>query len=130
MSHARPYPQLYRYANMGRRVYARYGRELLRVMGGLPDPPHKLEDARVDLLQCLVRLAAVKLPPRQVAEARDIAMVLELRGRTWEAAKVRAWGGRGVKGRQELAAEAHYASLEGPVGIRRARNLKWAMDRL
>lgn len=107
-----------------RKINARYGRELLRVIGGLPDHPNKLEAARVDLLLALTELAC-----RKARGVVDVAAALELRGRPSEAYLVRRWAGV-ARGRATLGAEAHYASKMGPAGVRRARALRWALARL
>lgn len=123
---ARPYQELYRRSRneTQRQINATYGRELLRVLGGLPDPPAALEASRVDLLLCLTR--------RAVAEARgphEVATALELRGRPSEAVLVRRWAGV-ARGRAVLAGEAHYAVQMGPAGILRARAIGWALKRI
>ncbi len=126
MNHARPTPALYARSQSPeqRQVNATYGRELLRVLGGIPDPPEKLEAARVDLLLALTEAAC-----RRARGARDVAVALELRGRRSEAAVIRRYAGVRF-GRQTIAAECHLAAQMGPAGILRARALGWALRRL
>jgi hypothetical protein len=120
----RPYPALYTRADSARPTTLAHGRELLRVIGGLPDAPHKLEGARADLLRCLTRGAAQK-----ARGARDVSVALELRGRFDVARLVRRWAGV-ARGREHLGAEAHYAAEMGPVGIATARAIRWALGRI
>lgn len=120
----RPEPELYRRARLNAPVTARFGRLLLRSVGGLPDPPHELEAARVDLLQALMRRAT-----SEAVTVREVATVLDLRGRRNEAAFVRRWG-EVHNGRAKIAAECHYAAQMGPAGVARARALRWALKRL
>ena len=126
MIHARPQPALYARAQSPeqRTINATYGRELLRVLGGLPDPPERLDAARADLLIALAGVAA-----RKAHGARDVAVALELRGRRSEAYIVRRWAGI-AGGLERLREHARTAAKAGGHGHVTARALRWALTRL
>lgn len=132
-----------------RKVNAAYGRNLLRVLGGLPDDPVALAEARRELLWSLTTIA-VKVAefnsgwaglleenglgeearPLRLRAPRDVATVLELRGRHVEAQLVRR-GGALKGGADWLRGKARDAAAAGSVaGAVSARALRWAADRV
>ena len=116
--HIRPYPRLYRYADMGLLVYARYGRELCRILGGRPDDPKALEQSRRGLLASLQTLAK-----RKARGPAEVICVLLLADKKEEAAVVRQL--RGVEGGLSmLANEAKRGDMD------RRACLKWAYRRI